>query len=100
MESEWKSLREHLEARARALAEEVRAYPGPIARCDDQLPWLIAQRTRAVETARLARDLEREKDGLPEGEWRVRLAEGAASLGVDDEEGKRLQRALVEALRR
>ena len=100
MESEWKSLREHLEARARALAEEVRAYPGPIARCDDQLPWLIAQRTRAVETARLAQDLEREKEALPEREWRTRLAERAASLGVDDEEGKRLQRALVEALRR
>ena len=99
METEWKSLRQHLEARARALADEVRAYPGPIARCDDQLPWLIAQRTRAVETARLAEDLEREKQTLPEREWRARLAERAASLRVEDEEGKRLHQALVEALR-
>lgn len=54
----WRALRERLEARARELADEVRHYPGPIARCDDQLPALLAERSRALKLARLAAELE------------------------------------------
>lgn len=43
----WEALKRHLEARSRALAEEVRHYPGPIARCDVQLTKLLEQRTHA-----------------------------------------------------
>lgn len=99
IETAWKDLREHLERRARELADEVRAYPGPIARCDDQLPWLIAQRARAVQIARHADDLEREKETLPESEWLARLALLARNLHLDDDGGKALHGGLVEALR-
>ena len=43
----WAELRRHLEGRFRELCEELRHYPTPIARCDDQLPKLIEQRDRA-----------------------------------------------------
>jgi hypothetical protein len=35
-----------LRARAAALAQEVRSYPTPIARCDDQLTGLLERRSR------------------------------------------------------
>ena len=38
----WTALMGELEARKRELGEAVRAYPTPIARCDDQLPKAIA----------------------------------------------------------
>ncbi|HTS22169.1 MAG TPA: hypothetical protein VMN79_10195 [Casimicrobiaceae bacterium] len=37
----------HAEARFRQLNDEIRHYPTPIARCDDQLTKLIEQRDRA-----------------------------------------------------
>ena len=40
----WTALRQHLESRFRQSCEELRHYPRPIARCDDQLPKLIEQR--------------------------------------------------------
>jgi len=46
-----------LETRAAELADEVRAYPGPIARCDDQLPALIERRNRIQEALAVARRL-------------------------------------------
>lgn len=49
-----------LEPRVAELSVEVRAYPGPIARCDDQLPALIERRNRLQEVlvaARRLRDL-------------------------------------------
>ena len=35
----------YLEARLRALNETIRAYPTPIARCDDQLAGLLEERS-------------------------------------------------------
>ena len=69
----WRSLRSRLEGEARALAEEVRAYPGPIARCDDQLPALIARRTDAYAALREAEALDREREALGDAEWRARV---------------------------
>jgi hypothetical protein len=42
----WMELRDYLECRSRQLSQEVRAYPTPIARCDEQLSWLLEQRDR------------------------------------------------------
>lgn len=44
----WTRLHAHAQARAAELNDEVRRYPGPIARCDDQLPKLLDQRTHAM----------------------------------------------------
>ncbi len=58
------ALRSHLEARTRQLSDEIRRYPTPIARCDEQLPKLIEQRAHVLnrikvlgtfEAGRLAR---------------------------------------------
>lgn len=68
----WRALAARLEERARALADEVRAYPTPIARCDDQLPGLIARREEAYAALREARALEGERDALGHAEWRER----------------------------
>jgi hypothetical protein len=57
LEEDWSALRARLEERRRELHEAVRAYPSPIARCDDQLPKLIAQRDAAQQACRLAEDL-------------------------------------------
>ena len=99
VDTAWRDLRDHLERRARELADEVRAYPSPIARCDDQLPWLIAERSRAIEVARLAADMETKRTALPESEWQARLSQLAWNLYLGDEAGIALHRGLVEALR-
>ena len=49
IQSLWLELKQHLEQRYRALYDEVRHYPTPIAHCDDQLPGLIKQRSHARE---------------------------------------------------
>ncbi len=47
-------MRETLEARIAGLSEEIRHYPGPIARCDQHLPALLEERTALLaELARL-----------------------------------------------
>jgi hypothetical protein len=38
-----------LEKRIAQLSEEIRHYPGPIARCDEHLPALLEQRSRLIE---------------------------------------------------
>jgi hypothetical protein len=58
LDSEWidalcGTLRDYLEKKAAALNEEVRNYPSPIARCDDQLTGLLESRARTL------RELER-----------------------------------------
>ena len=80
------ALRRHLERRARELQEEVRAYPTPIARCDEQLPKLIEQRTRAIEQWREAAEIETgaAEDGPA---WRERLQRFLAELESSAEPG-------------
>lgn len=95
----WKALRVRLGERAAELAEEVRRYPGPIARCDEQLPALIAERSRALELARLAEALERDRGALAESDWIARLAQLARLVQPRDEASHALHRDLVEALR-
>jgi hypothetical protein len=38
----------HLQNRLRHLNEEIRRYPGPIARCDEHLPALIEERAKII----------------------------------------------------
>ena len=38
----------HLEQRLRDLNEEIRTYPGPIARCDQHLPALLEERAKIM----------------------------------------------------
>ena len=40
----WAELKGHLERRVTQLNEEIRRYPTPIARCDEQLGALLEQR--------------------------------------------------------
>jgi chorismate mutase len=42
-------MRPELEKRLAALSAEIRAYPTPIARCDEQLAALLEERARLLE---------------------------------------------------
>jgi len=95
----WRALRAHLEARAGELADEVRHYPGPIARCDDQLPALIEERARARELARIAAGVEDERGTLDDIAWETRVARTAWMVRPRDAAGAALHGALLEALR-
>lgn len=86
-----------LHARAAALAREVRDYPTPIARCDDQLTGLLERR------ARVFRALD-DVDALPAGDTvdaAAALAACAAQLAPDDLDAAFLSRwrAALDALR-
>jgi hypothetical protein len=52
----------HLKQRLAELNEEIRHYPGPIARCDEHLPALLEERSRIMA------ELEREPCP-PEALW-------------------------------
>ena len=83
----WTALMGELEARKRELGEAVRAYPTPIARCDDQLPKAIAQRDAAALLVRAAVEVEGSRAALPMGQWRERVRDFALRLGADDDDG-------------
>lgn len=69
----WHALHEYLERRSKALCDEVRNYPTPIARCDVQLTKLIEQRTRAIETLGLAQAADPARDGHADRRWLAAL---------------------------
>lgn len=49
----WSELKTYIDRRSRELSEEVRTYPTPIARCDEQLTKLIEQRAGAFNQLKL-----------------------------------------------
>lgn len=51
-ESLWGDVKDYLKRQCELLNEEVRTYPTPIARCDDQLTDLLERRARAVNEMR------------------------------------------------
>jgi hypothetical protein len=65
----WSELKSYLERRSRELNEEVRNYPTPIARCDEQLTKLIEQRTRAINNLRLVIDAGPAQGGYADQRW-------------------------------
>ena len=94
----WFGLRQrlhaHMQARAAELNAEVRRYPGPIARCDDQLPKLLDQRAHAMSL--LKRLEEAAPDGIPDATaTRMLLAQCGAT---DDDTERTLRADLHEAL--
>ncbi len=50
----WTRAKARFAAKLEELSDEVRAYPTPIARCDDQLPKLLDRRSAAQRRMRLA----------------------------------------------
>ena len=54
----WRQFRRELEGWSGELNAEVRAYPSPIARCDEQLWGLVEQRRRAALAANLASEID------------------------------------------
>ena len=48
----WEVLRRYLASRSNALSEEIRHYPAPIARCDEQLSKLLEQRAHVLDHLR------------------------------------------------
>ena len=69
----WSELRSYLEQRSRELNEEVRNYPTPIARCDEQLTKLIEQRTRAISNLKLVIDAGPVQAGSADPRWLAAL---------------------------
>lgn len=86
----WTDLRGHLERRSTELNAEIRAYPSPIARCDDQLPKLLEQRARAVRLLKAAIEVDPVPvAGSAELAWLERLRQfltGADAASDDDVE--------------
>jgi hypothetical protein len=60
-------VRDYLEKKAEALNEEVRNYPRPIARCDDQLTGLLESRARTLFELERLRSLAEQDLGRADG---------------------------------
>ena len=69
----WSELKSYLERRSRELNEEVRNYPTPIARCDEQLTKLIEQRTRAINNLKRVTDAGATPAGDADRRWLAAL---------------------------
>ena len=96
LDDAWAVLRRHLDARAADLCAAVRCYPGPIARCDQQLPQFIAERDAAVRLA--ARAAAVDASACAEFTRDERIACFAATFEPgDDTRARTLQRAVRAA---
>jgi hypothetical protein len=97
---DWAALVAALEARKRELGDAVRAYPTPIARCDDQLPKAIALRDAAAGHVRSALEIEGARGDLPGERWRARVREFALELAAVDDDAalEATRRRILEAL--
>jgi hypothetical protein len=69
----WSELKACLERRGKELSEEVRNYPTPIARCDEQLTKLIEQRTRAFDRLKRLIEVGPLPKGRAAGSWLAAL---------------------------
>jgi hypothetical protein len=59
----WSELKIYLDRRSKELSDEVRNYPTPIARCDEQLSKLIEQRAGAINQLKLLLQAEPARSG-------------------------------------
>jgi len=84
VDAAWVTLRRCLEARSLELLDEVRTYPTPIARCDEQLTRVIEERDAAFRFLRLAAELESQRASLAHAQWVTRLRRFASDLDADD----------------
>jgi hypothetical protein len=67
----WSELKSYLDRRSKELSEEVRNYPTPIARCDEQLTKLIEQRARAINQLKLLIEAGATQSNDAERRWLV-----------------------------
>jgi peptidoglycan hydrolase CwlO-like protein len=58
-----------LDARIAELSQEIRRYPTPIARCDEQLSGLLEQRARLLAERERSAQREAETGCSPETTW-------------------------------
>ena len=94
----WSELECYLERRSRELNAEVRAYPTPIARCDDQLPKLLEQRGRANAQLQLARAADAAAPSIGSGPWlEARRQVLASPMVIEDDETESAIRARLQA---
>lgn len=100
VDAAFAALRGCLEDRSRELHDEVRTYPTPIARCDEQLTRVIEQRDAAFRLLRRASDLDAVRTTVARDEWLTRLRWFAASLEADDERVLAARVRLVTAMTR
>jgi hypothetical protein len=101
VEDAWTTLRRRLRSRSLALYDEVRTYPTPIARCDEQLTKAIEERDAAFRSTRLADELDRARHAGARHEWLPRLRAFVACVAADDDEGTAAAcRRLLAALER
>ena len=77
----WSALTAYLEQRSQDLCDEVRHYPTPIAHCDEQLPGLIEQRTRAIVRFRQCADCDPMQS---DGQERLQRFLAESAIGIDD----------------
>jgi hypothetical protein len=89
--SAWVRVKARLAARLEELSKEVRAYPSPIARCDDQLPKLLERRAAAQRRLRLAND--QDVEGFSDAQFAALIAE----LTGDDDEDSEMAALLDQA---
>ena len=83
----WSELKSCLDRRTKELNEEVRNYPAPIARCDEQLTKLIEQRASAINRLKLVIEAGSMQSSHADGRWLVALDEFLASpQGFTDDE--------------
>jgi len=98
----WSELKRYLERRSKDLNEEIRNYPTPIARCDEQLTRLIEQRARAVDQLRLMVEAAPTPASLADRDWLPALGKFLTDAGAltDDETERALRARLTAALSR
>jgi hypothetical protein len=94
----WSELKIYLERRTRELNAEVRGYPTPIARCDDQLPKLLEQRSRAHQQLGLTTGADGPDFDVGSDRWAEACRQVLASpMVVDDDETESAIRARLRA---
>ena len=98
IEAAWMILRERLENRTRELHEEVRNYPTPIARCDEQLTKAIEDRDVAFRRLRGADELDQIRERVGRDPWLARLREFVTGLDMTDDEVAAVARERLLAL--
>jgi hypothetical protein len=98
MDIAWTMLRSRLEMRSRQLADEVRTYPRPIARCDEQLTKAIQERDAAWRCVRRANDLDALRATLARDAWLTAVRDFLVNLATDDEATAAARDGVVAAL--
>jgi hypothetical protein len=91
-------LKIYLERRTLELNAEVRAYPTPIARCDDQLPKLLEQRSRAHQQLGLTTGADGADSDVGSDRWAEACRQVLASpMVIEDDETEGAIRARLRA---